>query len=452
MIDTNIKPPSAVEIEKSIIASLIVESDSYLKISDLLKPEHFFLQENKIVFSTIKEMFDNNVPIDMMSVFDTLKKKNEVGTIGGVAYISKICNGFTTAANIEYHSKILIDKSILRGGISVAMQLASECYENADSFEVVTGAIERLNSLISIDCREEENLYDGIHNYLTRLEDISNNNSLSITSKKFPSFNRFTKGLKPGNVCTIAGSFKQGKTTLGLELITDIALQGVPAGIFSLEMNRDELYNKIVSSVLSIPYERLRDVKSLSNEDRKNLAMLYSKFQNSKLLISDKKVNEISLRNKALEWKKKYGVKIILIDYIGLLGTSKRLSNREQEVSYLSKFIKNLAGELNISIILLAQLNRTGAQSPDSLNVAESISIARDSDFFFSIHKPFDLGTRNIKLDNKNIAVDENIFFVKLNNSRHTKQGGWFLIEFKGTEMIELDTLYSDHLVHEEVI
>jgi replicative DNA helicase len=450
---TETKPIAAIEIEKGVLASLILENDSYLKISDLLKPEHFFLQENKIIYSTLQEMFNNDIPIDIASLYDILKKKGDAEAIGGITYISQICRGFTSAANIEYHSKILIDKYILRGLITVSETLKNECYDNADSFEVATGAIEKITSMISIDCREEENLYDGIHNYLARLEDIANNNSISITSKKFPSFNTHTKGLKPGNVCTIAGSYKQGKTTFGLELITDIALQGVPAGIFSMEMNRDEVYNKIVSSVLSIPYERLRDVKSLDSNDRKNLAMLYSRFQNSKLLISDKKINEISLRNKALEWKKKYNIRIILIDYIGLLGTSKRLSNREQEVSYLSKFIKNLSGELNISVILLAQLNRAGAQAPDSLNVAESISIARDSDFFFSIHKPFDLGVKAWEVaPGRKIEVNENIFLVKLNNSRHTKQGGTFAIEFKGTEMRELDLLYLDHLVHESVI
>jgi len=107
---TEIKPPSAIEIEKSIIASLIVESDSYLKVSDLLKPEHFFLQENKIIYLTLQEMFNNNIPIDMVSLFNILKNKNKMETIGGVAYISKICNSFSSAANIEYHSKILIEK------------------------------------------------------------------------------------------------------------------------------------------------------------------------------------------------------------------------------------------------------------------------------------------------------------------------------------------------------
>ena len=348
----------------------------------------------------------------------------------------------------------------MRGLLYVSQNIINECNDLADSFEVATKAIESINSMISIEGKEVENLYDGIHNYLTQLEsDFTSSGSFSITAKKFPSFNKFTKGLKPGNVCTIAGSFKQGKTTFGLELITDIALQGIPAGIFNLEMNRNELYNKIVSSVLSIPYERLRDVKSLDSDDRDNLSKIYSKFQNSKLLISDRKVNEISLRNKAIEWKKKHNIKIILIDYVGLLGTSKKFSNREQEVSYLSKFIKNLAGELNISIILLAQLNRIGADSPDSLNVAESIAIARDSDFFFSIYKPYDIERKKeenrrkkfveIGAGNK-IPLNENIFLVILNNSRHTKQGGIMALEFKGTQMRELDLLYSKYLPPQE--
>jgi len=294
-----------------------------------------------------------------------------------------------------------------------------------------------------IKVNQEKDFSEGIPEYLEELENEIAGKGKSLTSQKFPSINNLTGGLNEGNVLTISGAWKQGKTTFGLELILDYALtHNIPIGIFSLEMNQKELYDKILSSKLNIPYEHLRNPKKLTNEEKQKLKKADKKFSGNNIFICAKNLNEIKIKTKTKEWIKKKGVKCILIDYIGLIETSKKFSIREQEVAYLSKFIKNLAGELEISVILLAQLNREGEKNPKASNLAESISIARDSDFVFTIFKPYELGVKELKVNNNKISVTQDHFTVRLSNSRHSKQGKEFLLEMINSELREVETKY----------
>ena len=296
-------------------------------------------------------------------------------------------------------------------------------------------------SSLDIKYTKEKDFNEGIPDYLEELEKEIAGNGNSLMSQKFPSINNLTGGLNEGNVLTISGAWKQGKTSFGLELILDYASShNVPIGIFSLEMNQKELYDKILSSKLKIPYEHLRNPKKLTGDEKQRLTKASQKFNSRNIFISAKSQNEIKIKTKTKEWIKRYGVKCILIDYIGLIETSKKFSIREQEVAYLSKFIKNLASELSISVILLAQLNREGEKNPKSSNLAESISIARDSDFVFTIFKPVELGIKELRINKNSIPLTEDHFMVRLSNSRHSKQGREFLLEMNEGELREIET------------
>jgi replicative DNA helicase len=296
---------------------------------------------------------------------------------------------------------------------------------------------------LDIKYTQEKDFNEGIPDYLAELEKEIAGNGNSLMSQKFPSINNLTGGLNEGNVLTISGAWKQGKTSFGLELILDYAFsQNVPIGIFSLEMNQKELYDKILSSKLKIPYEHLRNPKKLTGDEKQRLSKASQKFNTSNIFLCAKSLNEIKIKTKTKEWIKKKGVKCILIDYIGLIETSKKFNMREQEVAYLSKFIKNLASELSISVILLAQLNREGEKNPKSSNLAESISIARDSDFVFTIFKPYELGTKEVRINKNLIPLSEDHFMVRLSNSRHSKQGREFLLEMREGELREVETKF----------
>jgi len=186
---------------------------------------------------------------------------------------------------------------------------------------------------------------------------------------------------------------------------------------------------------VGVDYEKLRNPKSLIDSDVSKLKQnAIKEFVDSKIYINNKLLNnENEIRAITKNWVKNYGVKIILVDYIGLIKTSqkgKSLENRERELSFISQFLKHMATELNIPIISLAQLNRQGLTNPSTENLAESIGIARDSDFIFTIYKPLTTSSKiNITVDGKGIPIKENHFVVKLSDSRHTKSGDHFLLE-----------------------
>jgi len=298
-------------------------------------------------------------------------------------------------------------------------------------------------SSLDVKITQEKDFTDGLPDYLEDLEKEIAGTGKSLTSNKFPSINNLTGGLKEGNVLTISGAWKQGKTSFGLELILDFVYShNIPIGIFSLEMNQKELYDKILSSKLNIPYEHLRNPQKLTDNEKQIVENAVKKFNSTNIFICTKNLNEIKIKTKTKEWIKKKDVKCILIDYIGLIETSKKFSIREQEVAYLSKYIKNLASELEISVILLAQLNREGEKNPISSNLAESISMARDSDFVFTIFKPYELGVRELRINKNSIPVSQDHFTVRLSNSRHSKQGKEFLLEMKDGELREVETKF----------
>lgn len=295
-----------------------------------------------------------------------------------------------------------------------------------------------IDSLIETNGRfqKEKNFFECLPDIISEIELERNGKSESLNSLRFPSFNRCTKGLLPGNLCTVAGAWKNGKTTFGLNVILDISFnENVPIGIFSLEMNKKEIARKLLGMYVGVDYEKLRNPKSLIDSDVSKLKQnAIKEFVDSKIYINNKLLNnENEIRAITKNWVKNYGVKIILVDYIGLIKTSqkgKSLENRERELSFISQFLKHMATELNIPIISLAQLNRQGLTNPSTENLAESIGIARDSDFIFTIYKPLTTSSKiNITVDGKGIPIKENHFVVKLSDSRHTKSGDHFLLE-----------------------
>ncbi len=272
----------------------------------------------------------------------------------------------------------------------------------------------------------------------------------NIKTISYPSFNTATGGLNKGNLIGIAGAFKNGKTSFGLNLILDFAAQNLPVAIFSLEMERGEIEDKILSHRTGISYEKLRNPKRLSEEDKKILARFKHQKENAgqKLFIYDRAItiNEIEAKIKKL--KTVYNLKIVLIDYLGLIKSAYKHKNpesREREISQLSNSLKLLAKETETSIIVLSQLNRSGLKEASSINLAESIGLARDCDFLFTIYKPELNGYSKVKMNGKDIDITEKDFIVKLDSSRHTQSGREFLLKLdESGKMKETDTRFDN--------
>ncbi|MGE5496861.1 MAG: DnaB-like helicase C-terminal domain-containing protein [Syntrophothermus sp.] len=304
-------------------------------------------------------------------------------------------------------------------GLDIALRVAEQLAQTAGVCELF---------------RPQQSFYEGYDAMFKNIIRERNNPSMNaaVMSDSFPSFNEATCGIKPGNIITIAGAFKQGKTTFGLQLMLDFALnKGINIGIFSLEMTDDELKMKMLSSRACVSSSRLREPSELEDLDIQKLAHTKDAFRNGQIYICDNVFNETQIKAKARSWIRKYNVKVILIDYIGLVELSvknRKEISREREMAYLSVYFKNMAKELGVPIIQLAQMNRQGINDPKSSNLADTIAIARDSDFLFTISKPAEQGKESIPIDGRQIPVKDNYFLVTLCNSRHTKSGASFLL------------------------
>jgi replicative DNA helicase len=226
----------------------------------------------------------------------------------------------------------------------------------------------------------------------------------------------------------------------------DIAGQNIPSAIFSLEMSKSEIEEKILSYKTGITYEKIRNPQRLSEDEKLSMNKFLSKGKNSeRLFLFDRKftLSEIESTIKGLSKREK--VKAILVDYLGLIKpTAKNIDSREREISHLSNSLKILAKETETIIFVLSQLNRSGIKEASSINLAESIALARESDFLFTIYKPEASGYNKIKMNNKEISINENNFIVKLDSSRHTPSGKEFLLELSYSgKMKEIETRYD---------
>jgi len=318
-------------------------------------------------------------------------------------------------------------------------ELLTESKESFKGLALLTEAKERIE-----DELEKYNRFESEITFAESLEGIlerMNNRfdkSDSIKTNHFYAMDKATTGFNPGNLVGIAGAYKNGKTTFGLNAILNIASQNIPTAIFSLEMSLAEIEDKILAYKSNVKYESIRNPKLLTPEDKKALSSVKNK-SNEKLFIFDKvfTMNEIEAKIKNLV--KRHGVKVILIDYLGLIKSVSKYKNaesREREMSQISNSLKIIAKETETIIFVLAQLNRSGIKDATSGNLAESLGLARDSDIVFTIRR---IGEdvklmselKTININGKSYpatSIDANDFLVKLDSSRHSKAGCSFLI------------------------
>lgn len=359
----------------------------------------------------------------------------------------------TVANRLNGKYEILIKEHIeIANSIKVDTLLSEALKESKNSIiggEILSNLKKQIESELLTYRRFDRpvSFNDSLERIIQRLQDRTLKSD-SIKTKSFPSFNTATGGLNEGNLIGIAGAFKNGKTTFGLNLVLDIAGQNIPSVIFSLEMTKSEIEEKILAYRTGIPYGKIRNPQRLNDDEKLKIAHFYGVKRNfnEKLFLFDKVFSLAEIESKVIELSKQYGVKIVLVDYLGLIkSTSKNSDSREREISQLSNSLKILAKETDTVIFVLSQLNRSGIKEASSINLAESIALARESDFLFTIYKPELSGFNKIKINGKELSIGENDFVVKLDSSRHTQSGNQFLLSLTECgEMKEIQTQFDN--------
>ncbi len=392
-------PPQAVELEEAVLGALMLERDSIIAVQEFIVPDAFYTEEHRLIYRAIEELATELKPVDLYTVTEKLKAKRELTKVGGATYLAKLTQKVGSAANVEFHAKIIAQKYVQRELIRSATEIQRRSYDESVDVTDLIGFAE--NEIFKVAeghvKRSVQSAGDILKKALDQIEEASKNSgSINGVPSGFRDIDRVTLGWQLSDLIIIAARPSMGKTAFVLSMARNMAIeceQGV--AFFSLEMSAVQLMMRLIIAESGLSGT---DVKSgrLTPEQWRHLEATTKPLAEAPLYIDDTPALSIfEFRSKARRLKMHQGIKIIIIDYLQLMtiGQSSSNGNREQEVALISRTLKAIAKELEVPIIALSQLNRStelrgGNKRPQLSDLRESGAIEQDADIVAFIHRP----------------------------------------------------------------
>lgn len=408
--------PNNIEAEKSVLGAMFLSKEATAMAIEQLSKDDFYIDKNAKIFEALKNMYNKGIAIDLTTATEELKNKKELDAIGGIEYLTEIIEETPTAANIEYYTNIVYEKSLLRSLIDKATEIATLGY-NSDAS--VSDTLDKAESKIyevvkNRRSSEFKPISQVLSNYQTNLEKlVANKGKISGIPSGLYDFDDMTDGLHENELVILAARPSMGKTALALNIATNVALNSKKTVIiFTLEMLAEQLVARMISSIGQIEGQKLKN-GNLQNDDWKRINEATSRLQEANIYIDDSPgvtIGDIKSKCRRISSQDK-NLGLIVIDYLTLINsTNKYQGNRQQEVSEISRALKTLALELKVPILCLAQLSRTPELREDKRPVLsdlrESGSIEQDADIVAFIYRD--------DYYNRDKAIDENISIAEL--------------------------------------
>jgi len=394
-------PPQARELEEAVLGAIMLEKAAFDNVIEILKPECFYTDAHQVIFKSFQSLAQKSSPIDMLTVVEELKFREELDMVGGPYYITKLTNAVVSTANIEAHARIILQKFIQRELIRISGEIISDSYEDStDVFDLLDDSETKMFNITNNYLKKN---YDDIGNVLAktinRIDELrTKTEDISGVPSGFSSLDRVTYGWQPTDLIILAARPSVGKTALALNLARNAALSPIkptPVAFFSLEMSAAQLVQRILSAESEIALEKIARGKLEDYEYQQLHTKGIKKLEQAPIYIDDTAaLNIFEFRAKARRLVNKHHVGLIIIDYLQLMsGVSDRGANREQEISNISRNLKALAKELNIPIIALSQLSRAvetrkESKMPQLSDLRESGAIEQDADMVIFIYRP----------------------------------------------------------------
>jgi replicative DNA helicase len=355
-------PPQSLESEQAVIGALLVSGDGIIRIVDLLEPEYFYKNAHQILYAAMVDLFDNNEPIDIVTVSQYLKDKEKLEQVGGRPYITSLSLSVATTANLEYYARIVQEKALLRNLIKAGTEIVGSCYEQTDADAAIDRAEHLIFSLAQKRSMQQlTHIKNIVESSFQKIEQrYENRDTLSGTPTGFYDLDALTSGFQPSDLIIVAARPSMGKTAFCLNVAQYCAVEKqIPVAIFSLEMSKEQLVQRMLCSEASIDSNRLR-TGHLHTNDWTHLAMAMGRLGEAPIYIDDSALlNVLEIRAKARRLKAEMkGLGLIIVDYIQLLQGRKQTDNRVQEVSEISRSLKTLAREIDVPVVALSQLSR----------------------------------------------------------------------------------------------
>lgn len=396
--------PQELEFEKSVLGALLLEKDAYSLISDILTPESFYDPRNQKVYSAISKLHVAQHPVDILTVVEQLRTDGTFDEVGGVAYLSSLTQNIVSSSHIEYHARVIAQKSTARELISYSANVQDKAFDPTQDIDELMQEAE--GSLFKLSQKKLKKDYQQIDSVITEAYEMlhkaaERTDGMSGIASGFHALDRMTSGWQNSDLVILAARPAMGKTAFALSMAKNIAVdQNIPVALFSLEMSNVQLINRVIVNTCEIKGEK---IKSGQLEDYE-WAQLDNKIKDligKPMFVDDTpSLSVFELRTKARRLVKEHGVRLIMIDYLQLMNASgMSFGSRQEEVSTISRSLKGLAKELNIPILALSQLNRgvenrpggentLDSKRPQLSDLRESGAIEQDADMVIFIHRP----------------------------------------------------------------
>jgi replicative DNA helicase len=398
-------PPQAKDLEEAVLGAVMLEKTAFDTIIEILKPECFYVEAHQRIFRAMQGLANKSQPIDILTVAEELRSREELDVVGGAYYVTKLTNAVVSAANIEAHARIILQKFIQRELIRISGEIISDAYEDStDVFDLLDDAEGKLFEITNNHLRKNFDTIDSVLvKTIQRIEDMRHKNEdVTGVPSGFSQLDKVTYGWQNTDLIILAARPAVGKTAFALNLARNAAMSPTkPTGValFSLEMSAGQLVQRILSAESEIWLEKIARGKLEEHEMKQLYARGIQRLAQAPLFIDDTPaLNIFELRAKCRRLKNKHNIGMVIIDYLQLMSGSNenRQSNREQEISNISRNLKGLAKELSIPIIALSQLSRAveqrgakeGSRVPQLSDLRESGAIEQDADMVMFLYRP----------------------------------------------------------------
>lgn len=391
--------PQALPLEEAVLGAIMLDKEALPVVLDILRSDSFYLDAHKAIYKAMLRLFEKSQPIDLLTVTEELRKGGDLESAGGPAYIVELTNKVASAANIEYHARIISQKYIQRELITVSTKVIKDAFEDTtDVFQLLDDAEQGLFSIAQQNMsRGYESMSSLSGKMLKQLEELKNKEGgLTGVPTGFTELDRLTSGFQSSDLIILAARPGMGKTAFTLSLAKNAAVDfNKPIAFFSLEMSSLQLAQRIISMEAEISGMKMRNGQ-LEDYEWQQLHSAIERIGEAPIFIDDTPgINVFELRAKCRRLKMQHDIQMIVIDYLQLMsgGGDNQKGNREQEVSAISRALKGLAKELHVPVIALSQLSRAveqrgGTKRPQLSDLRESGSIEQDADIVSFIYRP----------------------------------------------------------------
>jgi replicative DNA helicase len=389
-------PPQALDMEEAVLGALMLEKEAVITVLDILKPESFYKDAHQKIFKAVFDLNNREYPVDLYTVTEELRAHDELDSVGGPVYLTQLTSKVVSAANVDYHSRIVAQKYIQRELIRVSTEIQNRSFDDTydvtelldysenELFQIAEGNIKREVAPIQVVIKEA----------ISEIEKAGKREDALVgTPSGFTKLDRLTSGWQKAELIIIAARPSMGKTAFALSMARNMAIEhNKRVAIFSCEMSSIQLVNRLIISETELPGDKIRNGR-LSEDEWKQLDARIKKLMQAPIFIDDTPAISIfELRAKCRRLMAQHKLDIVIVDYLQLMSGPENAGSREQEVSTISRSLKSIAKELNVPIIALSQLNRSvemrgGSKRPMLSDLRESGAIEQDADMVVFIHR-----------------------------------------------------------------